>query len=169
MARSGAYDLVVLDISAPAMSGLDLLKQLKAERPQLPVIALSFYPESQWALRAFQAGASAYLTLHGAPAQLIAAVRTAVEGRKYVSPSLGELLAGALDAGDGRLPHESLSDREFQVLRLIASGSRVTDIAQALAVSPQTVSTYRARVLKKMGPRTNADLVRYGVRCRLAD
>ncbi len=167
--RSGACDLVLLDISSPAMSGLDLLKHIKTERPRLPVIVLSLYPESQLALRAFRSGAAAFLTLHSAPGHLISAVRTVIAGRKYVSPSLGEVLADGLDASSGHLPHESLSDREFQVLRLLASGNRVTDIAEALAVSPQTVSTYRARVLRKMGLRTNADLIRYSLRCRLAD
>jgi DNA-binding NarL/FixJ family response regulator len=159
--RSGEWDLVVLDISLPGRSGLDVLKEIKAARPKLPVLILSMYPEEQFAVRALRAGAAGYLTKQTAPEELVGAVRKVLRGGRYVSASLAERLANEIGGSPEKEPHETLSDREFQVLRLIASGLSLTAIADALTISVQTVSTYRTRLLEKMGMTTNADLSRY--------
>lgn len=160
-ARDGDWDLVILDISLPGRSGLDVLKELKALKPKLPVLVLSMHPEEQFAVRALRSGAAGYLTKQGAPDELVAAVRKVLRGGRYVSASLAERLAGEIAGASDRAPHETLSDREFQVFRLIASGQTLTAIAEDLSLSVQTVSTYRTRLLEKMGLTTNADLTRY--------
>ncbi len=167
--RKGSYDLVLLDISMPGASGLDVLKQIKSERPKLPVLMLSMHPEDQYALRALKAGASGYLTKETAAEQLVTAVTRILEGRKYVSESLAEHIAESLDHPGGRLPHEDLSDREFQILRMLASGRTVTAIGKELSLSAKTVSTYRTRLLSKMGFRTNADITRYAIQYKLLE
>ncbi len=160
-ARAGDWDLLVLDISLPGRSGLDVLKDVKSARPKLPVLILSMHPEEQFAVRALRAGAAGYLTKETAPEELLAAVRKVLRGGRYVSASLAERLASEIGGESGKEPHEMLSDREFQVLRLIASGLTLTAIAEKLSISVQTVSTYRSRLLEKMGMATNADLTKY--------
>jgi DNA-binding NarL/FixJ family response regulator len=163
------YSVVLLDISMPGKSGLDVLKELKNERPKLPVLILSMYPEEQYAVRVLRAGASGYLTKEGAPEELIYAIRKVVQGKKYVSASLAEKLVFDLD-GDSQKPlHESLSDREFQVLCMIASGKTVSDISEELALSVKTISTYRTRLLEKMKMKNNAELTHYAVQNHLVE
>ncbi|MCL7453279.1 MAG: response regulator transcription factor [Anaerolineae bacterium] len=167
--RAETWDVVVLDISMPDRSGLDILKQLRSERPKLPVLVLSMYSEDQYALRVLKAGASGYLTKDSAADELVKAIRKVVSGGRYVSSFLAEKLALEIGADSNKLPHETLSDREFQVLRLIAAGNSVTEIAAELYLSPKTVSTYRARLLQKMNLTTNAELIHYAIRNHLID
>jgi DNA-binding NarL/FixJ family response regulator len=159
--RTGEWDLVILDISLPGRSGIDALKDLKAARPTLPVLMLSMHPEEQFAIRALRAGAAGYLTKESAPDELVSAVKKILRGGRYVSASLAERLAAEIGSRSGAAPHESLSDREFEVLRGIASGLTLTAIGEKLSVSVQTVSTYRTRLLEKMGMTTNAELAEY--------
>ena len=167
--RAEAWDVVILDISMPDCSGLDILKQLKSERPKLPVLVLSMHSEDQYAVRALKAGASGYLTKDSAPDELVKAIRKVVSGGRYVGSCLAERLAFEIGADSSKLPHETLSDREFQVLRLIASGKSVTEIAAELSLSSKTVSTYRVRLLKKMNLKTNAELMHYAMQNHLID
>lgn len=167
--RKNPYDLVLLDISMPGNSGLDVLKQIKAERPKLPVLMLSMHPEEQYAIRALKAGASGYLTKESAPEQLINALTKILQGGKYVSEVLAEHIASNLGLSGDRLPHEQLSDREFQIMRMLASGRTVTEIGEELSLSAKTVSTYRTRVLSKMGFKNNADITRYAIQNHLLD
>jgi DNA-binding NarL/FixJ family response regulator len=153
----------------PGSNGLDVLKQVKHERPELPVLMLSVHAEEQYALRALRAGASGYITKTGAPTELIDGIRRVVAGRKYVSSDLAELLAAELGGSAEVLPHHRLSDREFQVMLMLAAGRSIMDIAERLALSPKTVSTYRRRLLEKMGLLSNADLIRYTVTHRLVE
>lgn len=155
------YDVVVLDISMPGRSGLDILKQLKVQKPQLPVLILSIYPEEQYAVRALKAGAAGYLTKNAAAEELIGAIRKVAVGRKYVSPTLAENLVVALDQDSDKPPQENLSDREYQVMCMIAQGKTVSEIAKELFISVKTVSTYRLRILQKMNMKSNAELTRY--------
>jgi DNA-binding NarL/FixJ family response regulator len=167
--RAEAWDVVILDISMPDCSGLDILKQLKSERPKLPVLVLSMHSEDQYAVRALKAGASGYLTKDSAPDELVKAIRKVVSGGRYVGSCLAERLAFEIGADSSKLPHETLSDREFQVLRLIASGKSVTEIAAELSLSSKTVSTYRVRLLQKMNLKTNAELMHYAMQNHLID
>jgi two-component system, NarL family, invasion response regulator UvrY len=137
--------------------------------PRLQVLILTMYPEDQYALRAMRAGASGYLTKDSAPERLVEAIRRVAEGRKYITPELGEALANRVDQDADQLPHQSLSDREFQTLRLIASGKKLADIAQELALSPKTVSVYRARILEKMAMKNNAELTHYALKHKLVE
>jgi DNA-binding NarL/FixJ family response regulator len=159
--RAGDYDLVLLDISMPGQDGLTVLRQLKDEKPGLAVLVMSVHPENQYAVRALKAGALGYITKDSAPQELITAIRAAVAGRKYVSSSLAQDLATQLANPGEKSPHEALSDREFSILRLIASGKAKRDIARELFLSPKTVSTYRSRLMRKMGLKTDADIIRY--------
>ena len=167
--RAETWDVVVLDISMPDRSGLDILKQLRSERPELPVLVLSMHSEDQYAMRVLKAGASGYLTKDSAPDELVKAIRKVVSGGRYVSSLLAEKLAFEIGTDSSRLPHETLSDREFQVLRLIAAGKSVTEIAAELYLSVKTVSTYRARLLEKMNLGTNAELMHYAMQNHLID
>jgi DNA-binding NarL/FixJ family response regulator len=161
--RSEPWDIVLLDITMPGRGGLEVLKDLKRERGKLPVLVLSMHPEDQFGLRVLKAGAAGYLTKDSAPEELVKAIRKVCGGGKYISPALAEQLAMHLDADGPRPPHEFLSDREYQVMCLIASGKRVGDIAKELALSVKTISTYRLRVLEKMDLKTNAELTRYAI------
>jgi two-component system, NarL family, invasion response regulator UvrY len=162
-------DLVLLDLSLPDIDGLDLLKQLRREHPHRPILILTMHSEDQFALRALKAGASGYLTKESAPDELVGAVRKVVSGGRYISQRLAESLAAHLGPDNEKAIHERLSDREYQVLRLIAAGRSTRDISVQLSLSTKTVSTYRARLLDKMGMRTSAELMAYAVRHHLAD
>jgi DNA-binding NarL/FixJ family response regulator len=166
-ALEGDFDVVVLDISMPGRGGLDALKQIKSQKPKLPVLILSMYPEEQYALRVLKAGASGYLTKESAPDELIGAIRKVSKGMKYVSAHLAEEIAFALDSDAERPIEETLSDREFQVLCMIASGKTTAEIAEELALSVKTVSTYRSRILEKMRMKSNAELTHYAIRNKL--
>jgi len=168
-AATGDYDVVLLDITMPFHSGVDVLSQLRNERPTLPVLMLSMHPEEQYAVRALRAGASGYVTKESAPEELVAAIRKVSGGGKYVSASLAERLA-AIVQGDGEaLPHETLSHREHQVMCLIASGKTVSEAARELSLSVKTISTYRARILEKLNLKNNAELMRYAIKNQLVE
>jgi two-component system invasion response regulator UvrY len=167
--KEGEYDVVVLDITMPVIDGMDVLRQLRSERPRLPVLMLSIHPEEQYALRALRAGASGYLTKESAPDELVVAIRKVSSGGKYISTSLAEKLAFELDVGREQALHEALSDREYQVLCMIASGKTVTDIAQELSLSEKTISTYRSRILEKMNMKNNAELTYYAIKNQLIE
>jgi DNA-binding NarL/FixJ family response regulator len=164
-----SWTVVLLDLKLPGSSGLELLLRIRRERPQVPVLVLTMYPEDQYAVRALKAGAAGFLTKETAPDKLVDAVRKVAAGGRYVSAELAETLASLL-AGEGKgAPHERLSDREFEVLRLIASGKTVSQVADALSLSVKTVSTHRARLLKKMNMATNAELTHYALRNGLVE
>ena len=167
--RKGGVDVVLLDISMPGLMGLDALKQMSLENPKLPILVLSMHPEEQYAIRALKAGASGYLTKAAAPEQLIGAIQKVYRGGRYVSATLAEKLALGLKVGSTGLPHENLSDREYQVLCLISSGKTVKEIAEELSLSEKTISTYRARILEKMSMKSNAELAHYGIKNELVD
>jgi DNA-binding NarL/FixJ family response regulator len=169
LARRDRWDVALLDIAMPGGNGLDLLKQLKREQPQLPVLILSMYPEEQYALRVLKAGALGYLTKESATDQLVAAVQAARRGQRYASPAIVGHLVAALAVEKEESPQKNLSDREFEILRLIAQGHGVSRIAQRLSLSVSTVGTYRARLLRKLGLRQTAELIAYAVRHGLAD
>jgi len=160
-------DGVVLDITMPGKNGLDVLKELKRKYPQLPVLVLSMHPEDQFAIRVLKAGASGYVTKESAPDELIGALRKVCSGGKYVSPQLAEKLAVFIENDKGRALHDQLSDREYQVLLMLALGKTVSEIADELMLSIKTVSTYRTRVLQKMKMGTNAELTRYALQHQL--
>jgi two-component system, NarL family, invasion response regulator UvrY len=167
--RRQDWDLVILDISMPGKSGLDILDDLKRLRPKLPILLLSMHPEQQFARRALKSGAAGYLTKDSVTEELKEAVKKIVVGGRYVSATLAEKLAVDLGPGAEMPLYELLSDREFQVLRMIASGKTVKDIAEDLSLSVKTVSTYRARILEKTGMKTNAQLIRYALQSQLVD
>lgn len=160
-------DVVILDLTMPGRGGLDVLRELRRQHPALPILVLSVHAEDQFAVRAIKAGASGYLSKENAAPEVVRAVRKVLTGKKYVSPTLAEMLANALDHDDQRPPHETLSDREFQVLCKIASGMTVSQIAAQVSLSVKTVSTYRARVLEKMNMHNNAELTRYAIQSGL--
>ena len=164
-----AANVVLLDITMPGESGLDALKELHQTQPYLPVLILSFHPEERFAVRALKAGAAGYITKESATEELVQAVRKVAGGGIYVSASLGEQLAAELKDTSGKLPHETLSDREFQVMRLFAAGKKSSEIAEQLSVSVNTVNTYRARVLQKMRMQSDVELSRYAVEHGLID
>ena len=163
------YDMVLLDITMPGMTGLEALKQLKNDRPKLPVLILSMHPEEQYAVRVLRAGASGYLTKESAPDELITAIRKISQGRKYITPSLAERLASEFEADSERPLHDILSDREYQVLRMIAAGKTLTHIAGELSLSIKTVSTYRTRIMDKMKMKSNAEVMHYVIKHQLLD
>lgn len=167
--RNHDYDMVVLDISMPDKHGLDILKQLKSQKPLLPVLVLSMHPEEQYAVRALKGGAAGYLTKESAPDELITAIRRISMGRRYISTSLAEKLAFDLTRDSRKPLHVTLSDREYQVMCMIAAGKRPKDIADELCLSIKTISTYRSRILAKMGMKNNAELTRYAIKQGLVE
>jgi two-component system invasion response regulator UvrY len=166
--RDVACDVVLLDISMPDMSGIDVLKQIHVEKPQLPILILSIYPEDQYATRLIKAGAAGYMTKESAPAEVVKALLHVAGGKKYISPAVAEILANELGADENKLPHQILSDREYQIFLLLASAKTVSEIADTLALSVKTVSTYRTRILEKMNLHNNAELMRYAIDNHLA-
>ncbi len=169
LARKADFDVVLLDISMPEGSGVDTLKQLKQIKPELPVLILSTFSEDQYAVNLLRAGASGYLSKESASAQLIGAIRTVLQGRKYVSPALAEILANDIGGTGDTPPHEQLSEREFQVFCKLAAGVPVSKIADELFLSVKTISTYRARILEKMSMKSNADLTYYAIKNSLIE
>jgi len=168
MVREQDWDVLVTDMSMPGRNGLELIKLVKAARPKLPVLVLSMYGEEQFAVRAIRAGASGYLNKESASEQLVVAIRKIASGGVYVSSAVADALLRNVRDGDRKLPHEQLSDRELQVLQLIASGHAVNDIAASLNLSPKTVSTHKARILEKMHMSNQAELIRYAMEHGLA-
>jgi two-component system, NarL family, invasion response regulator UvrY len=167
LARKQPMDVVILDIAMSGRSGLETLKELRPEFPRVPVLVLSMHPEDQYAVRALKAGASGYLTKESAPDELVKAIRRIVAGGRYITPGLAEQLAASVSTDTGQAPHERLSDREYQVLCLLASGKSVSEVGDELALSVKTISTYRARILEKMGMKNNAEITRYAIERRL--
>lgn len=164
--RAGIWDVILLDISMPGRNGMDILKQIRADGIKAPVLMLSMHPEDQYALRALKAGASGFLNKDTANEELIAAVHKVLAGRKYISAALAEKLAEGVNTGD-RPAYETLSDREMQVLQLLASGRTVSEVAETISLSVNTISTYRNRVLEKLGLSNNAELTRYAIENKL--
>lgn len=163
------WDIIILDISMPGKNGLDVLKELKHKRPTLPALILSMHAENQYAIRALKAGAAGYITKESAPEELVKAIRKVLGGGKYVSPSLAETLASNLEADTSKPPHEILSNREYQVMCMLASGKTSKEIAKEQSLGLKTISTYRARILKKMKMKSNAELIHYAIQNRLVD
>jgi DNA-binding NarL/FixJ family response regulator len=163
------WDMVVLDITMPGRGGMEILKELKKERPKLPVLVLSMHPEEQYGVRALKAGAAGYMTKENAPENLINAIRRILSGGKYISPALADILASDLQKESPDPRHKSLSDREYQVMIMIASGKSLREIAKELSLSVKTISTYRARILEKMGMKNNSQLIYYAIQNRLLE
>ena len=163
------FDVLLLDVSMPGKSGLDLMRQIRKDNPRLPILIVSSHPEDQYALRAIKAGASGYVTKLSAPEDLVKAVHTVATGRKFITPALAEMLADHVERPENGMPHESLSDREFQTMKMIAGGHSLTHIAEVLCISVKTVSVYRSRVLDKMRMKSNVELTRYVVENGLTD
>lgn len=163
MVEESPYDVVLLDISMPDKHGIDVLKQLKANQPQLPVLMLSMHPEEQYALRSMKAGASGYLNKQSAPLQLVTAINQVAIGKKYISTELAEQLANGLSQGYQELLHQTLSNREYQTLCLMASGKKLSEMAEIMTLSPKTVSVYRSRLLEKMKLKNNAEAIHYAI------
>lgn len=169
LVRKKDWDVVVLDITMPGRGGMEVLKELKGQKPKLPVLILSMHPEDQYAVRALKAGAAGYLTKGSAEEELVKAIRKILGGGKYVSPSLAEKMAFDLEAKTEKPHHETLSDREHQVMLLIASGKTVSQIAGELSLSVKTIDTYRTRILEKMKMKTNAELTHYAIKNKLVE
>lgn len=164
---NGEWDLVISDLSMPGRSGLEALQQIKQLQPKLPVLILSIHPEEQYAIRVLKAGASGYLSKDMAPDELVIAVQKVMLGKKYITDTIAEKLATVLGSDSNKAPHESLSDREFTVLKLLASGKSVSEIAESMFLSVTTVSTYRTRLMNKMNMKNNADLTLYAIENKL--
>ncbi len=167
--QKNKYDVVLLDISMPGKDGLDTLKELKQISPKTAVLVFTMFPEEQYAVRVIKAGASGYINKECKPKVLIDAIRKVSTGRKYISPELAEILASTIEMGDGTPLHESLSDREFQVMYMLSSGKTISEIAEELFLSINTISTYRNRILEKMGMKNNVELTRYAIKNRLIE
>lgn len=165
--KTGIYDVVLLDLALPDMEGVNLLRRIKQEVPDLPVLVLSFFPEEQYAIRVLKEGASGYLTKESVPKDLIQAIRKASDGGKYVSAALAERLAETVTGEKENLPHEMLSKREFQIFSMIAAGKSVKEMAYELDLARTTVTSYRTRIFDKLNSKTNADLIRYAVENQL--
>ena len=160
-ARKGGADILVLDISMPGRGGLEVLKQLHQEMPAFPVLLLTMHSEDQYAVRAMKAGAAGYMTKDSIPEDLVGAIKKICGGKKYITPSLAEKLADEVGHDTEKMPHERLSDREYQILVMISSGKTVSDIGEELSLSVKTISTYRARILEKTGFKNNSELTHY--------
>lgn len=169
MMRNNHFDLVLLDIALPDKHGMDVLKQIKSEQPGIKIIVLSMYPEEQYGMRALKAGAMGYINKQSAPEKLVGAIRHVISGKKYITEMLAEQLLNYLVGESQELLHQSLSNREYQTLCLMASGKSLTEISEIMLISPKTVSVYRARMLEKMGFRNNAEAVHYAIAYRLVD
>lgn len=169
LVREQPFDVVLLDISLPDRNGIETLKQIKREKPALAVLMLTMHAEDEFGVRALKAGAAGYLNKHSAPSQLVTAIRQVAGGRKYISPELAEELARSLGDNTEKRPHELLSDREFDTLRMLATGKVLSEIAQTLSISPKTVSVYRTRLLEKMKLKNNAEIAHYALRNGLID
>lgn len=167
--RKGDCDVLLLDIGMPGKNGIDILKIVRDSYPKMRVLILSMYPEDQYALRALKAGAAGYLTKDSAPERLVEAIQTVARGRRFITPNVAEILATHLAQDQDLAPHELLSDREFQTMRLIASGQQLSQIAETLSLSPKTVSVYRARLLEKTGLRNNAEITHYAIKRGLVE
>lgn len=167
--RDSEWDVALLDISMPDKSGIDTLKLIRRERPKLPVLMLSMHPEDHYAVRCLKAGAAGYLTKQSAPVQLVRAIRQVAAGRKYISPAVAEELANSIGIDVDQPAHATLSDREYQTLRLIATGHSLSEIAAQLSLSAKTVSVYRARLLEKLNLKNNADIAHYAVKNNLVE
>ncbi|HMO48632.1 MAG TPA: response regulator transcription factor [Rubrivivax sp.] len=167
--REAEFDVVLLDVSMPGRSGLEMLPSIRAERPALPVVVLSMYPAEQYALRAFQAGAAGYIGKDMNAPELIAAIRKVAAGGRYVPPEIAERVLDGIDQVQQRAPHQQLSSREYEIMLLIVRGTRLTEIGKQLFLSVKTVSTYRSRILDKLGVASNAELARYALLHRLID
>jgi len=167
LAVNEKWDIIISDISMPGYSGIEVLKQIKIHAPLVPVLMLSMHAPEQYAVRAIKAGASGYLTKESAPYELVTAVQQILSGKKYITSKVAEVLAGSLESYSNKLPHEQLSDREFEVLRMIVQGKTIAEIGEALSLSGNTISTYRIRILDKMNIRTNSGLVKYFMENRL--
>jgi len=163
MAQKGPFDMILLDISLPDKNGIDVLKQLKLNNTDVPVLMLSMHAEDQYAVRSMKAGAAGYLNKQSAPSQLVTAISTVASGKKYISAELAEQLANGLSQGFQELRHQALSDREYQTLCLMASGKKLSEMAQIMSLSAKTVSVYRARLLEKMNLKTNAEAIHYAI------
>jgi DNA-binding NarL/FixJ family response regulator len=169
MVRTADWDIVILDISLPGKSGIEALKELRAANPRVPVLVLSMHPEEQFAVRALKGGAAGYVTKRTAARDVVGAVKKVLSGGRYVSASLAERLAAQTQAGSVETPHETLSDREYQVFRLLAMGKTVKQIGKELDLSPQTVSTHRTHILEKMGMQSNAELIQYAIQNQIRE
>jgi len=167
--RRQTWDVVLLDIKMPGRGGLEVLEELKKLQPTTPVVVISAFPEQEYAVRAFRLGAAAYVSKEGASDELLAAVRKALSGGRYVTPALAEKLAAALSSEAPTSPHDGLSNRELEVLRLIAAGKTLKEVAAELHLSENTIATYRARISQKLGLNTNVEIARYAVRHQLVD
>jgi two-component system invasion response regulator UvrY len=161
------WDIVISDLMMPGRSVLEVLQQIKQHAAQLPVLILSIFPEEQYATRVLKAGASGYINKDADPTELVKAVQRILQGRKYITPNIAEMLASDLTLSTDKAPHELLSDREFHVMKLLAEGKTISDIAEMLSLSPTTISTYRGRIMEKMKMRANAELARYALENRL--
>jgi len=161
------WDVIITDLSMPGRSGLDALHQIRQHDPKLPVLILSIHPEEQYAVRVLKAGAAGYMSKDMASEELVNAVNRVLLGKNYISPLVAEKLAAALDLDETKLPHETLSDREFDVLKLIAVGRSISEIAGMMSLSPTTISTYRTRIMAKLNMKTNADLILYSLEHKL--
>jgi len=157
------WDMVISDLTMPGKSGLDVLQYVKQNLPSLPVLILSIHPEEQYAIRVLKAGAAGYLSKDTAPDELVTAVKRVLQGKKYITMSIAEKIADNFDRGTEKKPHELLSDREFNVFKMIAAGKAVSEIAESLSLSVTTVSTYRARIMTKMNMKSNANLTLYAI------
>lgn len=166
--RNHDCDVALIDIAMPGLNGIDLLKQLREEKPKLPVLILSIYPEDQYAVRLIKAGAAGYLNKECAPTEVVEAVLSVVSGKVHISPAVAKMLANEVSRPDGRLPHETLSNREYQIFLLFASAKTISEIAEIFSLSVKTVSTYRTRILEKMNLRNNVELMQYVVDKNLA-
>ena len=163
----GGWDIIISDLMMPGRSVLEALQQIRQYNPQVPVLILSIYPEEQYATRVFKAGAAGYINKDAAPTELVKAVQRILQGRKYITAVIAEKLASDLSIDREKAPHELLSDREFHVMKLLAGGKTISDIASQLSLSPTTISTYRSRIMEKMKMKANTELARYALENRL--